>query len=295
MQRDLSEGRRPHPPVRHEALYLPDSPMRRPLRLVAEMKQDLLASRDLAWRLMVRNLRAKYRDSFLGVLWAVIPPVVMALGFSLAKGADIVRIGDTQLPYAAYVMISMTLWQTFSEALSAPMQAWTQAKPMLTRIKLPLEAIMLAKLGETLAGFGVKAALIVAVCLWYDMPATPWALAAPLALLPLVLLGLALGIVLACVGGLYQDVSKGMPLLTLAWLMLTPVVYPRPAEGTFARLVDLNPVTPLLVTVRELATTAQLSDPTGYWRSVLLTGVCLILSWLVLRISAPFVIERMSS
>lgn len=281
--------------MRVEALYVPDSPLRRPLRLVVDMFRDLVGSRDLAWRLMIRNLRAKYRDSFLGVLWAVIPPVVTALGFSMAKGADLVRLGDTELPYPAYVMVSMTLWQAFSEALSAPMQAWTQAKPMLTRIKMPREAIMLAKLGETLAGFGIKAALIAAVFLWFDISVTPWVLAAPLALIPLVLFGLSLGLVLACIGGLYQDVSKGMPLLTLAWMMLTPVVYPRPMDGGFARLVDLNPVTPMLITVRELATTGQLSDPAGYGWAVLFTAACLAFSWLFLRISAPFVIERMSS
>ena len=278
-----------------EAVYLPDSPLRRPARLLGEMLRDLRSSRELAWRLMVRNLRAQYRQSLLGFAWAVIPPIVTAVVFSLAKGAQVVNLGETELPYAAYVMLSMTLWQTFAEALGGPLQVWIQSRPMLIRIYMPREALIVAKLGEVAVGFGIKMVLIIGIFVWYEMPVTPWALLAPFALIPLILLGIGLGTLLASVGGLYQDVSKGLPFLTLVWLMLTPVVYPAPAEGAFAQLVRLNPVTPLLVTVRELSTTGQVSDPAGFWIASCAALVSVVVSWMVLRISAPFVIERMSS
>ena len=262
---------------------------------LVEMWRDLLASRRLAGRIMVRDLRAQYRQSLLGFLWAVIPPVVTALGFTLAKNVDVIRVGDTQLPYPAYVMFSMTLWQTFTEALNAPQAAWNQAKPMLTRIRFPREAILVAKLGEVLFNFGVKLILIVGIFVFFDMPVTAKALLAPLALAPLILLGIGLGTFLVCIGGLYQDVSKGMPFLTLVWLMITPVVYPPPAAGAFATLVRLNPVTPLLVTVRELATTGVVSDPAGFWQATAVTAACLVSSWIMFRVATPFVIERISA
>ena len=95
---------------------------------------------------------------------------------------------------------------------------------MLSRVYLPREALLVAKLGEVLVGVAIKMILIVATFVVFDMPVTPWAALAPLALAPLIGLGLALGTFLACVGGLYQDVARGLPFLVLVWLMLTPVV-----------------------------------------------------------------------
>ncbi|PLZ30315.1 polysialic acid transporter, partial [Fischerella thermalis WC542] len=79
-------------------VYRPESRMRHPLQLFRAMVYDLLASRELAWRLLVRDISAKYRQSFLGIFWAIIPPVIMAAGFTFAKGSGVVNLGNTELP-----------------------------------------------------------------------------------------------------------------------------------------------------------------------------------------------------
>jgi lipopolysaccharide transport system permease protein len=84
-------------------------------------------------------------------------------------------------------------------------------------------------------------------------------------------------------------------MITGFWLFLTPVVYPVPSQGTFGLLVRLNPVTPLLVTTRELATTGVISDPTRFWIASVISIVGLLLTWVVFRLAMPFVIERVSS
>lgn len=61
-----------------EVVYTPESQLRRPRDLVQSMWQDLLASRELAWRLMVRDISAQYRQSFLGIFWAFLPPIAKA-------------------------------------------------------------------------------------------------------------------------------------------------------------------------------------------------------------------------
>ncbi len=276
-------------------VYTPESRLRHPVQLFREMWRDLLASRELAWRLMVRDIRAQYRQSFLGILWAFIPPIVTAVGFTLAANAKVVNIGVTDLPYPAYVMFSMTLWQTFVEALNGPVQGVTAAKAMLAKINFPREALILAKLGQVFFNFAIKLFLIVGLFVWFQMPVTWSVVLAPVALIHLVMLGTFLGLLLAPLGALYQDFSNGLTLVTGLWLFLTPVVYPVPSSGTFGTLVKLNPVTPLLVTTRELATTGILSDPQGFWVVSLLAIVGLLLAWLIYRLAIPFVVERMSS
>ena len=277
-------------------IYTSQSRMRHPIQLFKEMWRDLLACRELAWRLLVRDISAKYRQSFLGIIWAFIPPIVMAGGFTLANVGGVINVGSTDLPYAAYVMFSMTLWQTFVEALNGPVQAVTQAKAMLARINFPREALIVAKLGEVFFNFGIKLILIVGLFIWFQMPVSWSAILAPVALIHLVMLGTFFGLLLAPVAGLYQDFSMGLTLATGFWLFLTPVVFPVPSgEGVFATIVKLNPVTPLLVTTRELATTGVISDPQGFWVASPIAIVGLLLSWILYRLAIPYVVERMSS
>lgn len=276
-------------------VYTPESRLRHPVQLCKQMGQDLLASRELAWQLLVRSISAQYRQSFLGIFWAFVPPIVTAIGFTFASNANILNVGVTDLPYPAYVMFSMTLWQTFAEALNGPIQAVTAAKQMLAKINFPREALILAKLGEVFFNFAIKLILIVALFLWFRIPVSWAAILAPVALIHLVMLGTFFGMLLAPLAALYNDISRGLTIIVGLWLFLTPVVYPVPSGGGLAKLVQLNPVTPLLVTTRELATTGVVSNPYGFWVTSFITMVGLLLAWVVYRLAMPFVVERMSS
>lgn len=276
-------------------VYTPESQLRHPVQLFKDMGRDLLASRELAWQLMVRDLSAQYRQSFLGFFWAFVPAIVTAVGFTFASNAKIVNVGATDLPYPAFVMFNMTLWQTFTEALNSPIQGVTAAKQMLAKINFPREALILAKVGQVFFNFAIKLILIVALFLWYQIPVTWTVILAPVALIHLVMLGTFFGLLLAPIGTLYSDISKALTLIVGFWLFLTPVLYPVPSGGGLATLVRLNPVTPLLVTTRELATTGVVSNPQGFWVASFIAIVGLLLAWLVYRLAMPFVIERISS
>ncbi|MDH6060976.1 ABC transporter permease [Chrysosporum bergii ANA360D] len=276
-------------------VYTPESSLKYPIRLCRQMWRDLLGSREIAWRLMVRDISAKYRQSLLGIAWAFLPSIVMAVGFTLANNARVINIGFTGLPYPAYVMFSTALWQTFVEALNGPVQAVTMAKPMLARVNFPREALILSKMGEVFFNFAIKLILIVALFIWFRIPVGWTVILTPVSLIHLVLLGTLIGLLLAPLGVLYQDVSKGLSMLTGFWLFLTPVVYPVPKGGTFSFLVQLNPVTPLLVTTRELATTGIVSEPMGFWVVSAVSWLGILLTWIIFRLAMPFVVERVSS
>src|SRR5262245_53713285 len=86
-------------------VYTPESPLRHPVKLFSDMIRDLLASRELAWRLFVRDTRAQYRNSLLGYAWVFIPPLVAALPFVFLNSQGVIKISETPLPYGAYAMI----------------------------------------------------------------------------------------------------------------------------------------------------------------------------------------------
>jgi lipopolysaccharide transport system permease protein len=276
--------------------YTSTSQMRQPLQLLRTMWHDLLASRELAWQLLKRDISAQYRQSFLGVAWAILPPIVTAVGFSVAANSKVLNVGTTELPYPAYVMFSTVLWQTFVEAIMMPIQNITASKQMLSRINFPREALILSGIGQVFFNFLFKLLLIVGMFIWFKMPVTLSVGIAPVALVHLVILGTFIGILIAPLSMLYQDFSRGITLITGLWLLLTPVVYPVPkGGGLFGQIVQMNPVTPLLVTTRELATTGIVSNPTGFWLVSAIAFMGLCLAWIVYRLAMPFVIERISS
>ncbi|MEM6599004.1 MAG: ABC transporter permease [Cyanobacteria bacterium P01_C01_bin.69] len=282
--------------MRYHKVYRADSALKHPVQLCRQMLQDLVASRELAWRLMIRDIKAQYRQSFLGLLWAFVPPVVTAVGITYARSVGVVSLGETELPYPAYVMFSMALWQTFVESLSGPISAVSSAKTMLARINFPREALILSKLGELFFNFGIKLLLIIGLFVGFQMPVTWAALLAPVALVHLVLLGTGIGLLLAPLGVLYQDVSRLLTVIVVPWLLITPVIYPLPqGTGVFHSIVKWNPVTPLLVTTRELATTGVLTKPSSFWLASLVAWLFLFFGWLLYRLSMPFIVERMSA
>lgn len=271
------------------------SRLRHPLQLGQEMWRDLLAARELAWQLLVKDIKAQYRQSFLGIFWAFIPPIITAAGLTLASDAKVLDVGPTEFPYPAYVMFSMSLWQTFVESVNGPIDGIVKAKQMLAKINFPREAIILAKLGEVFFNFGIKLILIVGLFIFFKMPVSWSVFLAPLGLIQLVILGTLVGLLLAPFGVLYQDVSRGLLIFTGVWLFLTPVIFPMPKEGLFASIVAWNPVTPLLVTTRELATTGVLTKGPQFLLVSILSLIGLLGAWVVYRLAMPILIERMSS
>ena len=138
-----------------ETVYSPDSELRNPGRLVHSMMSDLLASRELAWRLFVRNISAQYRQSLLGYFWAFIPPLFTTLIWVFLNSQNILDIGDTGMPYPLFVLTGTVLWQTFADALDSPLKLVSKSKAMLAKINFPREALILTRSGMVLFNFAI--------------------------------------------------------------------------------------------------------------------------------------------
>ena len=276
-------------------VYTPESQLRSPGRLLRSMWHDLLASRELAWRLMVRDIKAKYRQSLLGIFWVFVPPVAIALIFIVMNRAGVMNFGETDIPYPAFVLFGTTLWYVFADSIAAPLKAITQSKAMLVRVNFPREAIVLSALGQSLFDLGVRLIILAVVFIIFQIPLTWGLLLAPLAILMLLLFGTMIGILLIPIGALYTDITSALPTVTNIWLFATPVIYPPPQSWPYSLVVDLNPVSPLLVGARDLATRGTLADPLAFAIVSGLTIIGLLVVWVVFRVSLPILVERMGA
>ncbi|HEY0257850.1 MAG TPA: hypothetical protein VGC39_10435, partial [Candidatus Methylacidiphilales bacterium] len=87
-----------------ETIYSSESQLRSPRRFLRETMMDLRASREVAWRLFLRNLRSQYRQSVLGYLWILLPPLATMLLWVYLNWTKTVAIGRTDIPYPIYVL-----------------------------------------------------------------------------------------------------------------------------------------------------------------------------------------------
>jgi len=259
------------------------------------MLGDLSASRELAWRLFIRNVSAQYRQTALGYVWAFVPPLAMTLVWVLLRSQQVFEVGDTEIPYGAYVMVGTLLWQVFVDALNSPLKLVTSSKQMLARINFPREALILAGLGEVLFNFIVRLVLLVGVFAWFRIPLHATILLAPVGVLALIGLGLMVGLFLTPIGILFQDVQYGIATFTYLWFFLTPVVYPPPTDGPVAMITHWNPVSPLLLATRDWCTIGA-STHTGSFIAVsAVTFVSILGAWLLYRIAMPHLIARIAA
>lgn len=212
----------------------------------------LWASRGLAWRLFQRNLTANYRQSYLGWLWVLLPPLASAGVWVFLNVSGTLSVSHmSPLGYAAFVYTGLLLWQGFMDGLMAPLQTMQANRSVLSKLQFPREVLITVGLLETtfdlltrclvalfflwLAGLGQPLGVIALVVFW-----------APL----LVILGMGFGLWLAPFGLLYKDVSRTITMISPLWMLLTPVIYPLPDGAVGQVLTWANPPAAILHVAR---------------------------------------------
>jgi homopolymeric O-antigen transport system permease protein len=279
----------------NEVVYTPRSELLHPGRLFLSMFRDLAACRELAWRLFVRDLSARYRQSLLGYVWAFLPPLATTIPFVFLRSQGLFTTGATAIPYPAYVMISMLFWQVFVDAVQSPLKAVTAAKPMISKIQFPPEAILMAGLGDVLFSFLIRLVLLAAVLIWYGIIPPVTALLVPVVVIALVTFGFMVGLLVTPLGILYTDVTQSLTIITSFWLFLTPVVYPARETGLAGVVSRWNPVSPMVIVGRDwltLGTTAFLPE---FLVVLALSLVMLFSGWIIYRIALPHLIARIGN
>jgi len=278
-----------------KVVYTPASQMRTPGLLIRSMFKDLVRSRELAWRLFIRDVSAQYRQSILGIFWAFLPPVLSGLVFIILQSKKVVNFGATDIPYPVFVLVGTTLWQVFSESINAPLKSVAMAKHMLAKINFPREALFVSAFYQTVFNFLIKSVIIIGVLLIFKVQITAGLLLAPVAILMLILFGMSLGLFLTPIGTLYTDIQQGLMVFLQFWFFVTPVVYPPPQTFPYSLIATLNPVSHLLSGARDLITKGHISNIEPFLFISGLTLVAVFVSWLIYRVALPILIERMSS
>lgn len=280
----------PELPVR---CYTPGLLMASPLGLAREMIADLWRSRSLAYRLTVRDLNSQYRQSYLGRVWAILPPIISAMTFAFLNQQGVLNIETPGVPYVVFAFIGSILWAAFTEALSAPQSAFASARGMITRINFPREAILLSAVAKLMVGMLIKTVIVLVVLAVMRIPFHATLLLAPVGWLALSLLGFSIGLFTLPLATLYSDVGRAISMGTGFLMFLTPVIYPPKTDGTIGLISSFNPISPLLVTTRQWMLGENLTQFPSFIFVIIGSFLIAGLGWIIFRVSMPHLIARL--
>jgi homopolymeric O-antigen transport system permease protein len=275
--------------------YTPDSSLANPREMIGAMCSDLIMSQGLAWQLALRDIKAQYRQAFLGFLWAFIIPLAHTLTWIFLNSSGIVSVKDTALPYPVYVLTGTVLWSVLMDSINAPLQQTTSNRSMLAKLKFPREALLLSGIYQTLFNTGIRVLLLLVALLVLGINPGVGIVFFPIGLLSLILVGTAIGLMLTPIGLLYTDVGRAVPLLMQFVMYFSPVVFPMPEDGIAASILKINPFTPLILTARDWLTGIAPEYLVGFMIVNAIALVVLVVGWVAYRLAMPIIIERMSA
>ena len=222
---------------------------------------------ELIFSFAKRELLGRYKGSALGIAWAVLTPVVMIAIFTfIFAGIFGARFGANQShwDYALYLFCGLLPWSMFQESVQQSANTIVVHSNLVKRVVFPLETLPAAQVFAALGNqlFATVALLIGMLVVRQRLELS--ALWLPVLLLPQLLFALGAAWLVASLGVFLRDIAQGITLLLMAWMYLTPIIYPESiVPERFRKFIDLNPFTSLVRSYRRIFLDSLAPDWTG--------------------------------
>jgi len=213
-----------------------------PGRRLTGIWKEVWQYRELGLALGLRDLRVRYKDTFLGAAWAILQPLANMLIFSLILGR-LGKLPSEGIPYPVFVYCGLLPWFLFSNSVTSSSQSIVSATHLIKKVYFPRLLIPISSLGVNVLDFIVSAGLVVVLMLVYKI-APSWAvLLTPILALGVLMLALGIGLILASMSVTFKDFRFIIPFILQIWMFATPVVYSSSLiPEKWRLLVYLNPM-----------------------------------------------------
>ena len=180
--------------------------------------------RELVYYMVWRDIKVRYKQTVLGVGWALIQPIASMIMFTVIFGR-LAQLPSEGVPYAVFTLAALLPWQLFSGAFNGAANSVASNAGIITKVYFPRLIIPIASVVATLVDFGVSLLLLGVVMAWYGVAFLPTLVFIPLFAAMALLTALAAGLWSAALNVKYRDVRYVMPYLLQLWLFASPVAY----------------------------------------------------------------------
>lgn len=207
--------------------------------------KELWEYRELFYFFTWRDIKVKYKQTVLGVLWALFQPIIMTILFTLGFGKLISTSYNLDLPYPVFVLSGFLLWNIFSSGLSGAGNSMVNNANIIKKIYFPRLIVPISAVLVSLVDFLMAFIVFIPVLFYYGASFNLSAIALiPLSILLTVIATFGLGAFLAAINIKYRDFRYILPFFIQALLFATPVIYPiKISDNTlFQAVLQLNPM-----------------------------------------------------
>jgi lipopolysaccharide transport system permease protein len=205
---------------------------------------ELLQHRELFYFLVWRDIKVRYKQTFLGIAWAVIQPLAAVLIFSLFFGRVASMAGQTNVAYPIFVYSGLLAWMYFANSVTNGANSLVTNVSLVTKVYFPRAIIPSVPLISGLVDFMISFAILLLLMVYYSASIGWEILLLPFLLLGVTILGLGLNLFLSSLNAQLRDVRHAIPFVMQIWLFASPVIYPPHfVPDKYRFLLNLNPMT----------------------------------------------------
>ncbi len=207
---------------------------------------------DLLYTLSVHRVKVRYKQSVLGILWAILQPFSMMLIFTFIF-SFIARIPSEGAPYALFAYTALLPWNFFSSSVSNATNSLVSHSQFVTKVYFPREILPISYIAAAFVDFLIASILLAGLMLYYRVALTLNSLYALPIVLILTCFALAMSFLFSATQVRIRDIGVAVPLLLQLWLFATPVIYPLSAVPLRLRPVYvLNPMVGVIENFRRV-------------------------------------------
>lgn len=203
---------------------------------------ELWAYRELLYFLVWRDIKVRYKQTVLGIAWAVIQPFFTMLIFSLFFGR-LAKVPSDGIPYALFSFAALVPWTFFANGLIMASNSLVDSANLIKKVYFPRLAIPLATVLSGIVDFALAFVMLLGMMLYYGIVPTIQVLWLPLLLLLALVTSLGVSLWLSAMNVQFRDVRYAIPFLTQLWLFATPIAYPSSLlSEPWRTLYGINPM-----------------------------------------------------
>jgi lipopolysaccharide transport system permease protein len=235
--------------------------------------RELWAYRELFIVLTMRDIKIRYKQTVLGVAWAILQPFMTMVVFTIFFG-HLANMPSDGYPYSVFVYSALLPWSFFANAISTSSNSLVGSAQLISKVYFPRLIIPLSAVGAGIVDFAIASVILLAMMLFYGVGWSLNLLMAPALLLGVVFIALGVGTWLSALIVTYRDFRYVVPFMLQFWMFVTPVVFPASLVPTKWRwLIFLNPMSGLIEGFRS----AFLAKDFNFFGLTISTSVAVIL------------------
>jgi len=273
--------------------YEPDNSLKRGyISVFAEIFNEIRKNRWLMYQLFKRDILAAYKQTFIGIFWALLLPLISVGVFIVLNSSGIFKAGDINIPYPLYAMLGLTFWQIFATGVVACSNSLVNAGSMIVKINFSKKSLVIASMGQPILSFLIQILIVIFLFMFYGITPSLTTLWLPLFLLPVLLLTIGLGFILSLINGIMRDIGNMLSVFVTFMMFLTPVLYAKPAAGALATITKYNPLYYLISIPRDIVLTGKTDELKGFFISGALSVIVFFVCIIIFHLTETRVAER---